>query len=94
VVVAGIIGKKHVGPASVYEFDFERTEETLPINQVGRNITLIKLLTREFLADANKQQKYVHNLSPISLLCSVAISTIIGIILLGTIMILVQYSVI
>ncbi|KAL4702551.1 hypothetical protein ACJJTC_013553 [Scirpophaga incertulas] len=56
-VFTGIIGKKHVGPASVFRFDFERTEETLPINQVGRNITFIKQLTKEFLAEANKQQK-------------------------------------
>ncbi|GAB0095166.1 N-sulphoglucosamine sulphohydrolase [Sergentomyia squamirostris] len=45
----GIIGKKHVGPSEVYKFDFERTEEQYPINQVGRNITNIKNLVREFL---------------------------------------------
>ena len=45
----GIIGKKHVGPESVYPFDFAHTEETDPINQVGRNITYIKHLTRKFL---------------------------------------------
>lgn len=46
---SGIIGKKHVGPKNVYQFDYEQTEENNPINQVGRNITHIKLLTREFL---------------------------------------------
>jgi len=48
--VSGIIGKKHVGPQSVYPFDFSRTEEDkYSILQVGRNITKIKLLVREFL---------------------------------------------
>lgn len=46
----GLIGKKHVGPSDVFRFDFERTEEEFSINQVGRNITRIKLLVREFLA--------------------------------------------
>ncbi|KAF5292225.1 hypothetical protein FQA39_LY14040 [Lamprigera yunnana] len=45
----GIIGKKHVGPKSVYPFDYEQTEENNSILQVGRNITHIKLLAREFL---------------------------------------------
>nr|CAH0102394.1 unnamed protein product [Daphnia galeata] len=38
----GIIGKKHVGPASAYIFDYEQTEENNSIMQVGRNITRIK----------------------------------------------------
>ncbi|VVC95476.1 unnamed protein product [Leptidea sinapis] len=50
----GIIGKKHVGPDDVYKFDYEQTEENNHINQVGRNITHIKLLTRQFLRDAKK----------------------------------------
>ncbi|XP_030759197.1 N-sulphoglucosamine sulphohydrolase [Sitophilus oryzae] len=45
----GIIGKKHVGPAEAYPFDYAQTEENNSILQVGRNITHIKLLTREFL---------------------------------------------
>ncbi|GJQ82220.1 hypothetical protein Trydic_g19423 [Trypoxylus dichotomus] len=45
----GIIGKKHVGPSSVYKFDYEQTEENNSIFQVGRNITYMKLLAREFL---------------------------------------------
>lgn len=48
-ITSGLIGKKHVGPSSVFSFDYERTEETLPINQVGRNITRIKNFVREFL---------------------------------------------
>lgn len=48
-IVTGIIGKKHVGPSTVFNFDYERTEEKYPINQVGRNITQIKLFVREFL---------------------------------------------
>ncbi|XP_050671147.1 N-sulphoglucosamine sulphohydrolase [Leptidea sinapis] len=53
-VYTGIIGKKHVGPDDVYKFDYEQTEENNHINQVGRNITHIKLLTRQFLRDAKK----------------------------------------
>ncbi|CAG4992312.1 unnamed protein product [Colias eurytheme] len=52
-IYSGIIGKKHVGPDSVYRFDYEQTEENNHINQVGRNITHMKLLTREFLKQAN-----------------------------------------
>ncbi|GCC42206.1 hypothetical protein chiPu_0026001, partial [Chiloscyllium punctatum] len=44
-----IIGKKHVGPDSVYPFDYSETEENHSILQVGRNITKIKLLVRQFL---------------------------------------------
>lgn len=51
----GLIGKKHVGPGEVFKFDFERTEEQFPINQIGRNITNIKLLVREFLAQNSSQ---------------------------------------
>lgn len=49
-ITSGLIGKKHVGPSEVFSFDYERTEETMPMNQVGRNITNIKNLVREFLA--------------------------------------------
>ncbi|CAG5031382.1 unnamed protein product [Parnassius apollo] len=56
-VYTGIIGKKHMGPSSVYRFDYEQTEENNHINQVGRNITHMKLLAREFLANAEKQNK-------------------------------------
>lgn len=40
-IILGIIGKKHVGPESVYPFDFSQTEENNSILQVGRNITKI-----------------------------------------------------
>ena len=50
----GIIGKKHVGPREVYQFDFEETEENNHINQVGRNITYIKELVRRFLQETSK----------------------------------------
>ena len=49
----GIIGKKHVGPEAVYPFDFAYTEETHPINQVGRNISLIRHLVRRFLNESS-----------------------------------------
>ncbi|EDS34793.1 heparan n-sulfatase [Culex quinquefasciatus] len=51
-VRTGLIGKKHVGPGEVFKFDYERTEEQFSVNQVGRNITNIKLFVREFLRDA------------------------------------------
>ena len=36
----GIIGKKHIGPSSVYPFPFSYTEQDgYSLNQVGRNIT-------------------------------------------------------
>lgn len=47
-VHTGIVGKKHVGPGSVYPFDFAFTEENNSVLQVGRNITRIKLLVRKF----------------------------------------------
>ena len=34
-VRTGIIGKKHVGPAHVFSFDYEQTEENNSINSVG-----------------------------------------------------------
>ncbi|XP_024914584.1 N-sulphoglucosamine sulphohydrolase-like isoform X2 [Cynoglossus semilaevis] len=47
-VHTGIVGKKHVGPTDVYPFDFAYTEENNNLLQVGRNITLMKLLVRKF----------------------------------------------
>lgn len=58
-VRTGIIGKKHVGPKQVFAFDYEQTEENNSILQVGRNITHIKLLVREFL---NNTAEYVKNI--------------------------------
>lgn len=49
-LMIGIIGKKHVGPADVYKYDYERTEFNHPMLQVARNITNMKLLVREFFA--------------------------------------------
>ncbi|XP_071954621.1 N-sulphoglucosamine sulphohydrolase-like [Antedon mediterranea] len=45
----GIIGKKHIGPDTVYKFDHEWTEEEYSLLQVGRNITNIKNLVHKFL---------------------------------------------
>ncbi|XP_043250801.1 N-sulphoglucosamine sulphohydrolase isoform X1 [Colletes gigas] len=56
----GIIGKKHVGPESVYPFDFSQTEENNSILQVGRNITKIKLLVREFLSHNRTQPFFLY----------------------------------
>ena len=36
-ILTGIIGKKHVGPESVYPFDYAHTEETESITQVRKN---------------------------------------------------------
>ncbi|XP_031829818.1 N-sulfoglucosamine sulfohydrolase [Nomia melanderi] len=56
----GIIGKKHVGPDSVYPFDFSQTEENNSILQVGRNITKIKLLVRDFLSHNGTQPFFLY----------------------------------
>ncbi|CAM1291138.1 SGSH (predicted) [Pycnogonum litorale] len=56
-VATGIIGKKHVGPEHVYPFDFAETEENNSILQVGRNITRIKDLVREFLSGPKASSK-------------------------------------
>ena len=53
-IKTGLIGKKHVGPTDVFQFDYEQTEEKHSINQVGRNITNIKLMVREFLDQIKK----------------------------------------
>ncbi|KAM7362088.1 N-sulfoglucosamine sulfohydrolase isoform 2-T3 [Cochliomyia hominivorax] len=56
-VLSGIIGKKHVGSNNDFKFDFEQTEEQHSINQIGRNITKIKLYAREFLQKAKTENK-------------------------------------
>ena len=56
----GIIGKKHVGPDAVYPFDYAYTEENNPINQVGRNITLIKNLVRQFFSQAGNRPFFLY----------------------------------
>lgn len=45
-----------MGPDEVFKFDYEQTENQHPINQVGRNITFIKLLVREFLKQNDGKQ--------------------------------------
>uniref|UniRef100_A0A8D8M3X3 N-sulphoglucosamine sulphohydrolase n=1 Tax=Cacopsylla melanoneura TaxID=428564 RepID=A0A8D8M3X3_9HEMI len=60
----GIIGKKHVGPDNVYPFDFAYTEENHSILQVGRNITYMKLLVREFLTQQDKTQPFFLYVAP------------------------------
>ncbi|XP_050302215.1 N-sulphoglucosamine sulphohydrolase [Anthonomus grandis grandis] len=59
-IKTGIIGKKHVGPDDVYPFDYSQTEENHSILQVGRNITFIKLLTREFLKNMTDDQFFLY----------------------------------
>lgn len=54
-LLAGIIGKKHVGPGAVYPFDFAYTEENSSVLQVGRNITRIKELVRLFLQSQDER---------------------------------------
>lgn len=56
----GIIGKKHVGPDLVYPFSFSHTEENYPVNQIGRNITLIRNLAREFFQRAGSNPFFLY----------------------------------
>ncbi|XP_027482147.1 N-sulphoglucosamine sulphohydrolase isoform X3 [Zalophus californianus] len=56
----GIIGKKHVGPETVYPFEFAYTEENGSILQVGRNITRIKLLVRRFLQTQDDRPFFLY----------------------------------
>ncbi|XP_038227539.1 N-sulphoglucosamine sulphohydrolase isoform X2 [Dermochelys coriacea] len=56
----GIIGKKHIGPETVYPFDFAYTEENSSVLQVGRNITRIKLLVRKFLQSQDKRPFFLY----------------------------------
>ncbi|XP_046845855.1 N-sulphoglucosamine sulphohydrolase-like isoform X2 [Xenia sp. Carnegie-2017] len=53
----GIIGKKHVGPEYVYPFEYEFTEEQYPMLQVGRNITFMKLLARNFFEQSQQDNR-------------------------------------
>jgi len=55
-LTTGIIGKKHVGPEQVFPFHFSQTEENNHINQVGRNITYMAGLARQFLSSVADQQ--------------------------------------
>ena len=56
----GIIGKKHVGPDFVYPFTFSHTEENYPITQIGRNISLIRNLAREFFQRAGSNPFFLY----------------------------------
>ena len=60
ICLSGIIGKKHVGPDYVYPFDFSETEENHPILQVGRNITFMRELARQFLQNASDDRFVLH----------------------------------
>ena len=51
-VLAGIIGKYHVAPAPVYQFDFDASSTHHDINQVGRNITCMRQYMRQFLQES------------------------------------------
>ena len=53
----GIIGKKHIGPDSVYPFAYSFTEENFPVDVIGRNITLMKYLAADFLREARRKQQ-------------------------------------
>lgn len=54
----GIIGKKHVGPDYVYPFDYAETEENHSILQVGRNITFMRHLARQFLQNTSDHRPF------------------------------------
>ena len=52
----GIVGKKHVGPESVYPFPFSYTEQDgYGMDQVGRNITYIKEIVSKFFSLAKSK---------------------------------------
>ncbi|XP_026696709.2 N-sulfoglucosamine sulfohydrolase-like [Ciona intestinalis] len=55
----GIIGKKHVAPEAVYPFDFAETEENNSILQVGRNITRMKELAKQFFSMQSKNESFL-----------------------------------
>ena len=60
IFVPGIIGKKHVGPADVYKFDFEATElNGYSLDQVGRNITYMKNLVHKFLSNTKPNEQFM-----------------------------------
>ncbi|KAL7641218.1 UNVERIFIED_CONTAM: hypothetical protein RMT77_008356 [Armadillidium vulgare] len=59
-ITTGIIGKKHIGPENVFRFDFAETEENNSIMQVGRNITKIKLLVRNFLGSVSGNNFFLY----------------------------------
>ncbi|KAK0058190.1 N-sulfoglucosamine sulfohydrolase [Biomphalaria pfeifferi] len=54
----GIIGKKHVGPESVYTFDFAVTEEQVSVNKAGRNITFMKEMVAQFFRNVSQDQPF------------------------------------
>ncbi|XP_005108501.1 N-sulphoglucosamine sulphohydrolase [Aplysia californica] len=57
-IKTGIVGKKHVGPESVYSFDYEVTEEQISIMQAGRNITFMKEKVAEFFAQKEEDKQF------------------------------------
>ncbi|XP_069124025.1 N-sulphoglucosamine sulphohydrolase-like isoform X1 [Argopecten irradians] len=57
----GIIGKKNVGPESVYPFDYSVTElDGHNILQTGRNITFIRQHVREFLQQNSSNPFFLY----------------------------------
>lgn len=58
-VRTGIVGKKHVGPESVYNFDFAVTEEQVSIMQAGRNITYMKEKVAKFFTQTKKNEQFL-----------------------------------
>ncbi|PIK56590.1 hypothetical protein BSL78_06511 [Apostichopus japonicus] len=56
----GLIGKKHVGPESVYPFEFEYSGEDYSILQVGRNITKMKELTQKFFQTQDERPFFLY----------------------------------
>ncbi|XP_064612961.1 N-sulphoglucosamine sulphohydrolase-like [Liolophura sinensis] len=56
----GIVGKKHVGPDTVYKFDYEETEENNSLEQVGRNITYMMEKIRPFLESDDTRPFFLY----------------------------------
>lgn len=59
-VRTGIIGKKHVGPESVYPFEFDHSETNDNLLQASRNITYIRELSREFLRSNDSRPFFLY----------------------------------
>ncbi|XP_072168361.1 N-sulphoglucosamine sulphohydrolase-like [Diadema setosum] len=59
-IYTGIVGKKHIGPDSVYKFDFEETELNNDELQISRNITLMKGFVQDFLAKTQSRPFFLY----------------------------------
>ena len=58
--MADICGKKNIGLQSTFLFDFEQSEESgIPITQIGRNITRMRLCVEEFFEQKPSETNFM-----------------------------------